>query len=38
MRNTISLLTAAAVLAASGTALAAGGDFGQTERQPTNWT
>ena len=38
MRNTISLLTAAALLAASGTALAAGGDFGQTERQPTNWT
>ena len=38
MRNTISLLTAAAVLAVSGTALAAGGDFGQTERQPTNWT
>lgn len=38
MRNTISLLTAAAVLAASGTALAAGGDFGQAERQPTNWT
>lgn len=38
MRNVFSLLTGCGLLAASGLAMAAGGDFGQTERQPTNWT
>lgn len=38
MRNAISLLAGVSLLAATSTALAAGGDFGQTERQPTNWT
>jgi cation/acetate symporter len=27
-----------ALMASAGVAMAAGGDFGQTERQPTNWT
>jgi len=38
MRNAISLLAGVSLLVATSTALAAGGDFGQTERQPTNWT
>ena len=38
MRKIVSLLAGLGLLAATGAALAAGGDFGQTERQPTNWT
>jgi cation/acetate symporter len=38
MRKIVPLLAALSLLAASGAAIAAGGDFGQTERQPTNWT
>jgi cation/acetate symporter len=38
MRKHLSLLAGLSLLAASGAAVAAGGDFGQTERQPTNWT
>lgn len=38
MRKIVPLLAGLGLLAATGAALAAGGDFGQTERQPTNWT
>ena len=38
MRNSFRVLAALGLLGFSGLALAAGGDFGQTERQPTNWT
>ena len=38
MRKQLPLLAGLGLLLASGVALAAGGDFGQTERQPTNWT
>ncbi len=38
MRNSFRVPAALGLLGFSGLALAAGGDFGQTERQPTNWT
>ncbi|KRG77870.1 acetate permease [Stenotrophomonas ginsengisoli] len=38
MRKIVPLLAGLGLLAATGAAVAAGGDFGQTERQPTNWT
>lgn len=38
MKKIMTLLSAFAALAACGTALAAGGDLGQTTKQATNWT
>ena len=38
MRKLLPSLAGLGLLAATGAAMAAGGDFGQTERQPTNWT